>query len=210
MSYNPSEYWHERGKIYKQDFRYDANKRLQEEFIIDYLNGISGSFKSVLELGCGFGRITKLLLTNYDNITEYLAVDISPHQIENAKNLLSSMNISNKVKLDFMVSDIQSLNLDKKYDLVILSEVLLHILPTEIDSIIKKLLSFSKKNMINIDWYEENPPKKQAPHNFIHQYETLYKKYTEPSKATIRRIPIKKKKFLGTIDTKQSIFHVII
>ena len=176
MSYNPSEYWHERGKIYKQDFRYDANKRLQEEFIIDYLNGISGSFKSVLELGCGFGRITKLLLTNYDNITEYLAVDISPHQIENAKNLLSSMNISNKVKLDFMVSDIQSLNLDKKYDLVILSEVLLHILPTEIDSIIKKLLSFSKKNMINIDWYEENPPKKQAPHNFIHQYETLYKK----------------------------------
>lgn len=210
MSYNPSEYWHERGKIYKQDFQYDANKRLQEEFIIDYLNGISGSFKSVLELGCGFGRITKLLLTNYDNITEYLAVDISPHQIENAKNLLSSMNISNKVKLDFMVSDIQSLNLDKKYDLVILSEVLLHILPTEIDSIIKKLLSFSKKNMINIDWYEENPPKKQAPHNFIHQYEALYKKYTESSKATIRRIPIKKKKFLGTIDTKQSLFHVII
>jgi SAM-dependent methyltransferase len=210
LSYNPSEYWHERGKIYKQDFRYDANKRLQEEFIIDYLNGISGSFKSVLELGCGFGRITKLLLTNFDNITEYLAVDISPHQIENAKNLLSSMNISNKVKLDFMVSDIQSLNLDKKYDLVILSEVLLHILPTEIGSIIKKLLSLSKKNIINIDWYEENPPKKQAPHNFIHQYETLYKKYTEPSKATIKRIPIKKKKFLGTIDTKQSIFHVII
>jgi SAM-dependent methyltransferase len=210
LSYNPSEYWHERGKIYKQDFRYDANKRLQEEFIIDYLNGISGSFKSVLELGCGFGRITKLLLTNYDNIIEYLAVDISPHQIENAKNLLSSMNISNKVKLDFMVSDIQSLNLDKKYDLVILSEVLLHILPTEIDSIIKKLLSLSKKNLINIDWYEENPPNKQAPHNFIHQYETLYKKYTESSKATIKRIPIKKKKFLGTIDTKQSLFHVII
>jgi SAM-dependent methyltransferase len=210
LSYNPSEYWHERGKVYKKNFRYDDNKRLQEEFLIDYLNGISGSFESVLELGCGFGRITKLLLTNYNNITEYLAVDISPHQIENAKNLLSCINLSNKVKLDFMISDIQSLNLDKKYDLVILSEVLLHILPTEIGSIIKKLLSLSKKNIINIDWYEENPPKKQAPHNFIHQYETLYKKYTEPSKATIKRITIKKKKFLWTIDTKQSIFHVII
>ena len=57
---------------------------------------------------------------------------------------------------------------------------------------------------------DEPPPKKQAPHNFIHQYETLYKKYTESSKAAIRRIPIKKKKFLGTIDTKQSLFHVII
>ena len=136
MSYNPSEYWHERGKIYKKNFRYDKNKRLQEEFLITHLNNISGSFKSVLELGCGFGRITQLLLTNYNNITEYLAVDISPDQIENAKSLLSSTKLPNQIKLDFLVSDIQSLRLDKKYDLVLMSEVLLHILPTDIDSII--------------------------------------------------------------------------
>lgn len=209
MSYNPSEYWHERGKVYKKNFRYDKDKRLQEEFLLTHLNGISGSFKSVLELGCGFGRITKLLLTNYDNITEYLAVDISPDQIENAKALISSAKLSNKIKLDFLVSDIQSLKLDKQYDLVILSEVLLHILPTEIDSIVNKLMSMTKKHIINIDWYEDQPPKTQAPHNFIHQYESIYKKYTEPS-TSIERIPIKRKKLLGTIDTKQSIFHVII
>ena len=211
MSYNPSEYWHERGKVYKQNFHYDENKRLQEAFLIEYLNGITGSFKSVLELGCGFGRIIKLLLTNYNNITEYLAIDISPHQIENAKILLSSVKLLNEVKLEFMVSDIQSLNLDnkKKYDLVILSEVLLHILPSEIDSVIKKLVTLSKKHIINIDWYEDNPPMKHAPHNFIHQYETIYKRYIDYS-STIKRIPIKRKKFLGTIDTKQSIFHVML
>ena len=212
MSYNPSEYWHERGKVYKKNFRYDKNKRVQEEFLITHLNNISGSIKSVLELGCGFGRITQLLLSNYHNITEYLAVDISPHQIENAKSLLSSTKVSNnQVKLDFLVSDIQSLKLDKEYDLVILSEVLLHILPTDIDSIIKKLISLSKKYIVNIDWYEDNPPKSHASHNFIHQYEELYKKYTEPSTTTtIKRIPIKRKKFIGTLDTKQSIFHVIL
>jgi SAM-dependent methyltransferase len=209
LSYNPSEYWHERGKVYKKNFRYDENKRLQEDLLIEYLNSITGSFKSVLELGCGFGRITKLLLTNYNNINEYLAIDLSPDQIENAKIHLSSLKLSDEVKLDFMVSDILSLNTDKKYDLVILSEVLLHILPSEIDSIIKKLLILSKKHIINIDWYENNPPRKQAPHNFIHQYEMIYKKYSEPS-TTIRRIPIKRKKFLGTFDTKQSIFHVVI
>ena len=210
MSYNPSEYWHERGKKYKENFRYDKNKRLQEEFLIAHLNNISGSFKSVLELGCGFGRITKLLLTNYNNINEYLAVDISPDQIENAKTLLSSTKLPNELKLDFLVSDIQSLKLDKEYDLVILSEVLLHILPSDIDSIIKKLIALSKKYIINIDWYEDHPPRKQASHNFIHQYEAIYKKYTEPS-TIIKRIPIKrKKKFFGTHDTKQSIFHVII
>lgn len=210
MSYNPSEYWHERGKIYKKNFRYDKNKRVQEEVLIAHLNNISGSFKTVLELGCGFGRITQLLLSNYSNITEYLAIDISPDQIENAKSLLSSTKLTNHVKVDFLVSDIQSLRLDKVYDLVILSEVLLHILPTEIDSIIKKLITLSKKHIINIDWYEDHAPKSQASHNFIHQYETLYKKYTEPSTTTIKRIPIKRKKFLGTLDTKQSIFHVIL
>ncbi len=210
MSYNPSEYWRERGKVYKKNFRYDKDKRLQEEFLLTHLNGISGSFKSVLELGCGFGRITKLLLTKYDNITEYLAVDISPDQIENAKTLISSAKLSNKVKLDFLVSDIQSLKLDKQYDLVILSEVLLHILPTEIDSIVNKLISMTKRHIINIDWYEDQPPKTQASHNFIHQYESIYKKYTEAS-TRIERIPIKKKKkLLGIFDTKQSIFHVII
>ncbi len=210
MTYNPSEYWHERGKIYKKNFRYDKNKRLQEEFLIAHLNNISGSFKSVLELGCGFGRITKLLLTTYSNINEYLAVDISPDQIENAKTLLSSTTLPNELKLDFLVSDIQSLKLDKEYDLVILSEVLLHILPSDIDSIIKKLITLSKKYIINIDWYEDHPPRIQARHNFIHQYEAIYKKYTEPS-TIIKRIPIRrKKKFFGTHDTKQSIFHVII
>ena len=212
MTYNPSEYWRERGKIYKKNFRYDKNKRIQEEFLIAHLNNISGSFKSVVELGCGFGRITQLLLSNYPNITEYLAVDISPDQIENAKSLLSSTKLANnQVKLDFLVSDIQSLRLDKKYDLVILSEVLLHILPTDIDSIIKKLITLSKKHIINIDWYAEHAPRIQARHNFIHQYEELYKKYTEPSTTTIKRTPIKrKKKFFGTHDTKQSIFHVIL
>ena len=210
MSYNPSEYWHERGKVYQKNFRYDKNKRLQEEFLLTHLNGISGSFKSVLELGCGFGRITKLLLTNYSNITEYLAVDISPDQIENAKTLISSAKLLNQVKLDFLVSDIQSLKLDKQYDLVILSEVLLHILPTDIDSIIKKLIALSNKHIINIDWYADHPPRIQARHNFIHQYEAIYKKYTEPS-TIFKRIPIKrKKKLFGNHDTKQSIFHVIL
>jgi SAM-dependent methyltransferase len=210
VSYNPAEYWHERGKVYQKNFRYDKNKRLQEEFLLTHLNGISGSFKSVLELGCGFGRIIKLLLTNYGNITEYFAVDISPNQIENAKTLISSAKLPDKVKLDFLVSDIQSLKLDKKYDLVILSEVLLHILPTEIDSIIKKLITLSNKHIINIDWYADHPPRIQARHNFIHQYEAIYKKYTEPS-TIIKRIPIKrKKKLFGNHDTKQSIFHVIL
>jgi hypothetical protein len=121
--------------------------------------------------------------------------------------LLSSTKLhNNQVKLDFLVSDIQSLKLDKEYDLVILSEVLLHILPTDIDSIIKKLITLSKKYITNIDWYENHPPTSQASHNFIHQYEALYIKYTQPS-TIIKRIPIKRKRnYLVTMTQNNQFF----
>jgi ubiquinone/menaquinone biosynthesis C-methylase UbiE len=212
FNYKPSEYWQERGKVYQKNFVYDKNMRLQESMLIKHLSDSiftsDESVQSVLELGCGFGRITKLLLTNFQNIQEYLAVDLSPHQLENAKKYVDSHND----KITFLLSDIQSLNTNnKKYDLVILSEVLLHIIPSEIDSIIKKIISLSNKHIVNIDWYQDNLPQdyKRASHNFNHQYEAIYKKYTDSS-TTIKRIPIKIKKFLGSFDTRQSIFHVIL
>ena len=57
MSYNPSEYWHEREKKYKENFRYNENFVLQEELLINYLSDniftADESTKSVLELGLG-------------------------------------------------------------------------------------------------------------------------------------------------------------
>jgi SAM-dependent methyltransferase len=184
--------------------------------LIDYLkkNVSLSSYSTVLEIGCGFGRITKLLLLNFPNIKEYLAVDLSPHQIENAKEYVRSKEIVKKedqakVDLKFIVSDTQSLKVDKKFDLVIASEVLLHILPAEINEVVNKLINISNKHVVNIDWYEERSPKRVAPHNFIHNYEQIYKNI--PSIADVNRIPIKKKKgLLFKIDTKQSIFHAVL
>ncbi len=201
MSYIPGEYWAERGKEYKENFRYSDKFELQEQMLIECLKKYS--FSSILEVGCGFGRITKLLLSNFPQITDYFAFDLSPHQIENAKINITGVPKSESVQ--FAVSDIQSFQSPKKYDLVLASEVLLHILPSEIEQIIGKLVSFSDKYLCNIDWYEEKTPRNAAPHNFIHQYEKIYK--SRPTIESVHRIPIVKKKgFLSTIDTKQSIF----
>ena len=131
MSYIPQEYWFRQGKTYKEEFRYNKKFELQEKILIDYLkNHLSGSsFSTVFEVGCGFGRITKLLLSNFPNITEYLAIDLSPDQIENAKEFVRA-SIETKeqnLKLDFMVSNIQSFQIQKKYDLVMASEVLMNV-----------------------------------------------------------------------------------
>ena len=113
--------------------------------------------------------ITKLLLSNFKDIQEYVAVDISQHQIENAKQYVKQARKGN-TDLQFIVSDIQLLQIGKKYDLVIASEVLMHIVPSEINNVIRKLVDISNKHIVNVDWYEEQNPKKVALNNFIHKY----------------------------------------
>jgi len=208
MSYIPHEYWFKHGKTYKAEFRYNKNFELQEKILIDYLKNNVSSFSSVLEVGCGFGRITKLLLSNFPNITEYLAIDLSPDQIENAKELIRQgiVTKAQEPKLFFFVSDIQSFQIQKKYDLVIASEVLMHILPSEIEEVMRKLVSMSNEHVVNIDWYEQQAPSMAAPHNFIHQYEKIYKNL--PGVSNVYRVPIMKKgSWLKSLDTKQCLFH---
>jgi len=213
MSYIPQEYWFKHGKTYKEEFQYNKKFELQEKILIDYLkNNLSVSpFSTVFELGCGFGRITKLLLSNFSNITEYVAIDLSPHQIENAKEFVRPIleTKQQNLNLNFMVSSIQSFQIQKKYDLVLASEVLMHVLPYEIEDTIRKLVGMSNEHVINIDWYEEPPHTKAASHNFIHRYEKIYLNLSHVS--SVNRIPIiKKGSWLKSVDTKQSIFHALI
>lgn len=213
MSYIPQEYWFKHGKTYKEEFQYNKKFELQEKILIGYLkNNLSVSpFSTVFELGCGFGRITKLLLSNFSNITEYVAIDLSPHQIENAKKFVRPIleTKQQNLNLNFMVSSIQSFQIQKKYDLVLASEVLMHVLPYEIGDIIRKLVGMSNEHVINIDWYEEPPVTKAASHNFIHQYEKIYLNLSQV--GSVNRIPIMKKaSWLKSVDTKQSLFHALV
>ena len=189
--YRPIEYWKKRGKVYEKEFVYSKNFHEQEKILLDVLKRLS--FDSVLECGCGFGRITKLILKNF-SISEYHAFDLSSHQINNAQK-----NCQNFDNVHFDISTIQDFETDKKFDLVLSVEVLLHILPKDINQIITKMVNLSKRDVINLDWYEKIIPKKIDPHNFIHQYRKLYEN-TDMVRAVNQY----------SINNKQSIFHAQI
>jgi len=82
--YHPNEYWEKRGKVYQKEFVSSKGLELQEKILVDYLKGIH--FESVLEIGCGFGRITNKILSNFPE-KKYVAIDLSEDQINNAKKL---------------------------------------------------------------------------------------------------------------------------
>jgi len=107
----------------RKNFDLTKNLNYKKEFYLiiwEIVLFSSSSFSTVLEVGCGFGRITKLLLSNFPDILEYVAIDLSADQIENAKKYVKPViETKEHNPLNFIVSDIQSFQGEKKYDFVV-------------------------------------------------------------------------------------------
>lgn len=162
--YEPISFWKETGKTYINYYIHNHVYQRQEFVLLEYLKNLQ--FKSVLELGCGFGRLTNLLMDTFD-IDTYVGLDVSPDQLSHIKP---------RKNLILQNSDILSFETNMKFDLVLSAEVLMHQLPSDMEAIVAKMKSWSKKHIINIDYYT-NIKEELANFNFMHDYPKLYGKH---------------------------------
>jgi SAM-dependent methyltransferase len=167
-------YWLKRGKGYLEEFQKRSFfKRLKnmkaDEKLVHVLRNIS--FRSVLDAGCGFGRMIKLILDNFD-VENIMGIDLSPQQIEHARKYVKSS------KVQLSTGTIYDLDApDNSYDLVIAVSVLMHIPFNKIEKAIAELVRVSKRHIINLDWYERGKLGEEVRgYCFAHNYPTLYKK----------------------------------
>ena len=119
----------------------------------------SGNF---LEIGCGVGTQTELILRYLNLDATVTAVDISIKSIEHAKRRLVKY-----ANLTLIAGDIIDLNLNEKFDVIVLPDVLEHI-PLELHNNLFKKLSYllapSGFMMIHIphpnylEWITSNRP----------------------------------------------------
>lgn len=102
------------------------------KYMCDVLNVDISQINSVLDLGCGDGR----LCDSIDTTIDYMGVDYSKNRIKKAKSVYKDR--------DFKVSCIHEFcdNQNSKYDLAVITEVLEHI--ENPYSIIKQLQAFNK------------------------------------------------------------------
>lgn len=147
-----SKYWIERGQYYDKELKNlswisQIEEKNQEQQIKNFLK--MNSFQNILEIGSGSGRLTKLLL-DVPCVNSIVAIDISKDLIETARK-----NISNR-KIIFMQIDILDFSTEEKFDLIFGGEILMHISPSNIKNVLKKLLFFSKKKLLFIEYYDEN------------------------------------------------------
>ncbi|MCA2003446.1 MAG: class I SAM-dependent methyltransferase [Candidatus Nitrosotenuis sp.] len=173
--YDPKSYWEKRGKVFAKENPYSLHEyRKQEEEFVNYLNSIQ--FSSVLEFGCGYGRMSKIMLENF-NLSRYVGIDISPDLVLAAKK-----NTGRFPSCRFENTTVQDFKSDEKFDLVFGIEVLQHIRPSELDTAVDRLVHLSNRHIINLDVYSKNAGS-MAKHNFVHDYEKAYSDHPQISKV---------------------------
>ena len=128
-----NEWWNDRGK-----FRVLHEIRpLRIEYILNQFDKRDVNNIDVLDIGCGGGLICESLYNLGANVT---GLDFSPNNIRVAKKhaKLKELNIN------YVCKDIEKVDLNKKFDLIILFEILEHL--DNWQSLVNKIKKNLKKN----------------------------------------------------------------
>jgi trans-aconitate methyltransferase len=160
MTYVPADYWGERGKDYEQEAIERGWVNVENEPLFRLLEKLD--FASVLEVGCGFGRVGAAIKRHYPEVI-YTGIDVSPDLIEAARKRLPDSEL--------IVADLATWDTDRTWDLVVSVSVLGHLLPADIEQVIAKMRKWATKDVVAIDWNEVG---KQTTFQYGHDYGHLY------------------------------------
>jgi ubiquinone/menaquinone biosynthesis C-methylase UbiE len=133
----------------------------EADFLIQEISLIKP--ESILEIGCGYGRILKLISEKLE-IKKLVGVDFSSKMLSKGKEYLNFCP-----EIDLILADAtKKLPFsDNEFDLVFSSQVLMEISPHKVNRAIEEMLRVTKKYLIII---ENN---NRGPRSFSHNYKKI-------------------------------------
>lgn len=167
--FNVNRYWLERGRTYSHEERLGQEyHRIQERFLLGALRQGQIPTGGILELGCGFGRVTRLLAENFPDAS-ITALDLSPDQLENARRNCAHCGNVLFASYDFYAGQPFP---GSAHDLAMAIEVFLHHPRPVVAGLIQRLAGISR-HIVSLDWSEDWPW--QLPeHVWLHDYPALF------------------------------------
>jgi len=160
MTYDPLVYWRARGEEYEASFNAPAYVE-QERTLAAFLAGLD--FASVLDVGCGFGRVGRLVAPM--GAYPYSGIDLSPTLLESARGLVPDGQFVETSLADFD-------DFGRRWDLVVAVEFLMHVPPEQIVGTVRKLTRLSSRHVVTLDWAVP-VNRRISAHNFLHDYPAL-------------------------------------
>lgn len=162
-------YWKARGPGYRREF-IPGTERMEraafgEKVLLDVLRGLE--FRTYTEVGCGFGRILKRVVDTF--APNPVGIDLSLEQLREARAYVPTA----AGRLAAGVAERLPLR-DGSADLVLASEVLMHLDPEQVATAIHEMARATRRYIVSVDWYEDFMVGEQVQHNFVHDYAALY------------------------------------
>lgn len=159
-----------------------------------------GKIETVLEVGVGYGRVAKALLDDPDNVINlYDGVDISEKAINQSEEYLKEHMIGSYTHQGYCPypsEDFETCPIPEIYDMVISVETM-SVVPHDIRPWIDKMISLSKKYVVNLDFTRGNDTiTNNPPHKYWLPYTcaTIEKKLVNWEEI---RIPNNESIFIG-------------
>lgn len=164
MTFDPRTYWPAMGPWLAGPGAVSPEHIKIEGILSDLLPSLE-PIRSVLDVGCGRGRLASMLADVLPKAA-YTGLDIGEAQVQATAAVRPDGAI--------YLSPIQDWGAGRYFDLVLCSEVLMHIPPNEIEAVAKKLLKMATKYVCLIEWTEPLGGIPAAEWNWIHDYPALF------------------------------------
>lgn len=160
-------FWREVGTEYIKRYPEEAYRMMNPqiyEILRDNLE--RRKVETVLDVGCGFGRMTNLILTSglFTNVKRVVSLDISDGMLKEARKTVPfrlQHRVVRFLRTDFEEDDMYSIlvrdpGMPSFFDLVISAEVMTSIPKQEEDRVkrfVDRMCGLSKKYVVNVDWF---------------------------------------------------------
>jgi SAM-dependent methyltransferase len=163
-TYDPTVQWVEWGERYERT--YSPLGYTHQEKALEYALG-DLDFETVLDVGCGFGRLGELIRRIRPGVT-YSGIDVSPDQIAAAQRRIPDGRFTVTPILDF---DAQG----ERWDLVVSAEVLMHQPDHLIEETVSRMFAWSRRHLVTCDFYDPDVQEWELnAWNRNHHYPGLY------------------------------------
>jgi len=143
---NPVRHW-DKFLIKMKPEHIGSLKQVYDEELDFFINQVQKiQSRSILEIGCGYGRVIKVLDKRVKSLTKIVGIDFSPAMIEDARNRLKEakkielrrFDVANKLPFE-----------DNEFDVVFSWQTLMHIPPKKINNVFEEIYRVARKYIIH-------------------------------------------------------------
>ena len=140
---DPIGFWRDQGKSFVGFAVSQSPEHLEQERVLTELL-VGCDWETVLDVGCGWGRLARLL-GRIRPLASYTGLDVGESQINLTRSVRPDAELIHTPLQEFEPGD-------RRWDLVLTSEVVMHVPPEQVSAFISRLAGMAARYLVLVEW----------------------------------------------------------